>query len=242
MAIGFGLLSVHMARSRIGKAVLLLLTLGLLIASGSKGGIMTLFICVIILCLLKWHSKWYQVAGALLVLLPIGVVLIWLVPTLFPENTLSVYSSVPTRLAMVLCALITVVHHPFGVGLPGFLPAVAKYAPGAMSGLESFFDVPLNFTEVTGFMTSAEGVSTKTFFFDQLIRFGVPFAFFFFAFITGLLKRLAEKKLTILLIATLACTIAILTYHPGTGNFAIAIVFGVALSEVGFGSNPRRCD
>jgi hypothetical protein len=133
---------------------------------------------------------------------------------------------------MIICALTTVTHHPFGVGLSGFLPAVAKYLPGAMSTLESFFEVPLFFGEVTDYLVSADMVSTKTFFFDQLMRFGIPFAVLFVVFMSRLLKRLAAAQKSTLLIAILASAVAITTYIPGTGNFAIPIAFGLALSEV----------
>jgi len=136
----------------------------------------------------------------------------------------------------------TVIHHPFGVGLTGFLPAIARYLPGAMSKLEAMFSFPLYFGEVSEYLTSADMVSTKTFFFDQLIRFGIPFAFVFVIFIGRLLKRLAVMKQTILLVAVLASAIAVTTYVPGTGNFAIPIVFGIALSEVKSGSRPCRSE
>jgi O-antigen ligase/polysaccharide polymerase Wzy-like membrane protein len=236
-----GLLSVHVARSRAGKILLFLVTIGLLVASGSKGGILTLFICAMIFCIMKWHSKWYQVAGLLFVLFPLGLILIWLIPNLFPEESFAFSTTIPTRFSMIICALMTVAHHPFGVGMPGFLPAVATYLPDAMYALQSIIPIPLNFTEVSGYLVSADMVSTKTFFFDQLMHFGIPFALFFLVFITGLLKRLAAKRQTILLIGILACTIAIMTYHPGTGIFAIPILFGVALHEVRNGPDPLRC-
>jgi len=239
-AIVIGLLSVHFTRSRPRKILLFLVTLGLLIVSGSKGGILTLFLCAIILCIMRWHSKWYQVVGSLLVLFPLGIILIWLIPNLFPEESFAISGTIPTRFSMITCALMTVTHHPLGVGLTGFLPAVARYLPGAMSAVESIFPFPLYFGEVSEYLTSADMVSTKTFFFDQLMRFGVPFALFFFVFITGLIKRLAAKRRMILLTAIMACSIAVMTYQPGTGNFAIPILFGVALLEVGNGTNPLR--
>lgn len=241
-AIVIGLLSIHLTRSRSGKILLFLLTLGLLILSGSKGGVLTLFLCAIILCILKWHSTWYQVVGSLFVLFPLGIILIWLIPDLFPEESFAISGTIPTRFSMITCALMTVRHHPLGVGLTGFLPAVARYLPGAMSAVESIFPFPLYFGEVSEYLTSADMVSTKTFFFDQLMRFGIPFALFFFVFITGLIKRLAAKGRMILLTAIMACTIAVITYQPGTGNFAIPIVFGVALLEAGNGTNPLRCE
>ncbi len=227
-----GLLAAHLTRSRDRKVLLVVATVGILIASGSKGGILTLFICVIILSIMKWHSKWYQVAGLLFVLFPLGLTLIWLIPNLFPEESFAISGTIPTRFSMILSASMTFAHHPFGVGVTGFLPAVAQYLPSAMSDLQSIFPFPLNFSEVSAYETSADMVGTKTFFFDQLMRFGIPFAAIFFIFIAGLLKRLAEKKQTILLMAILAATVAIMTYQPGTGNFAISIVFGLALSEV----------
>lgn len=241
-AIIIGLLSVHVARSRVGKTLLFLLTLGLLIASGSKGGILTLFICVILLCIMKWHSKWYHIIILLFVLLPLGFVLIWLIPNLFPDESFSSSGTVPTRFSMIICALMTVIHDPLGVGLTGFLPAVAKYLPGAMSTLQSIFPFPLNFDEVSDYLVSSDMVSTKSFFFDQLMRFGIPFVFFFVVFIGSLLKRLVAERQRVLFIAILASTIAIVTYAPGTGNFAIPIVFGVALNEVRNGPNPSRCE
>jgi hypothetical protein len=231
-AVILGLLSVHVTRSRAMKALLFLVTFGLLIASGSKGAILTLFICVIILSIIKWHSRLSHIALLLFVFFPLGLLLIWLIPTLFPEELFAISGTIPTRFSMILCALVTVLHNPFGVGLTGFLPAVARYLPGAMSAVDSIFPFPLYFGEVSEYLTSADAVSTKTFFFDQLMRFGIPFAIFFFIFIASLLKRLVAKRQTILLIAILASTIAIMTYAPGTGNFAVPIVFGVALNEV----------
>ncbi len=241
-AVIIGLLSVHVARSRAGKTLLFLLTLGLLIASGSKGGILTLFICVIILCIMKWHSKWYHILILLFFLFPLGLLLIWLIPNLFPEEAFVWSGTIPTRFSMIICAWMTFIHDPFGVGLTGFLPAVAKYLPGAMSTLQSIFPFPLDFSEVSDYLISSDMVSTKSFFFDQLMRFGIPFVFFFVVFIGTLLKRLVAERQRVLFIAILASTIAIITYAPGTGNFAIPIVFGVALNEVRNGPNPRRCE
>jgi len=238
-AVAIGLLSVHVTRSRWIKTLLLCLTVGILIASGSKGGIFTLFICVIILSAIKWHSRWYQVPALVLLVFPLGAILIALLPNLFPEESFAFSGTVPTRVSMLVCALMTVSHHPFGVGLSGFLPAVATYLPNAMQTTQSMSPIPLNFTEVTAYLTSAEMVSTKTFYFDQLMRFGVPFGVFFIMVVSKLVRRLMESKLLVMSIAVLACSIAIATYIPGIGTFAVPIVFGVALHEVKNESNPH---
>jgi len=242
-AIVFGLLSVHLARSQAAKGLLFALTLGLLVASGSKGGILTLFLCALILGLMKWHSKWYHFAGTIFVLFPVGLLLIFrLIPLLFPEEVILASGTIPTRFSMILCALITVIHHPFGVGLSGFLPAVAAYLPGAMSAVQSYFPWPLNFDEVSLYQTSADMVSTKTFFFDQLIRFGFPFALAFCFVVGKILNCLVARKQMIIAIAILASAIAITTYIPTAGVFTISIVFGVALSEVRIGAHTISCE
>lgn len=231
-AVVFGLLSAHVAHSRFSKLILVFVTVGLLVASGSKGGIFTLFICGIMVSVIKWHSKWYQVAALALLLFPLGAVVIWMLPNLFPEDSFAVAASVPTRLSMLFCALRTIEHHPFGVGLSGFLPAVATYLPGAIDTTQSMFPIPLNFSEVTAYMTSADMVSTKTFVFDQMMRFGVPFGVFFFVFVNRIIKGLVARKQILMTVAVMASTIAITTYIPGTGAFPIPIVFGMAFNQI----------
>lgn len=230
-AIVIGLLSVHITKSRPRKFLLFCLTIAILIASGSKGGIFTLFLCAIILCIIQWHSRWYQVAALVVLVLPLGAVLIALLPTLFPEDSFAFWGTVPTRVSMLFCALMTVVRHPFGVGLPGFLPAVAAYLPDAMDKTQALFSIPLNFTEVSAYLTSADMVSTKTFFFDQLMRFGLPFAVAFVIFVSKLIGRLVASKQLVMSVAVLAAGVAITTYISGTRGFAVPIVFGVALNE-----------
>jgi hypothetical protein len=236
-AIVFGLLCAHFARSRAAKVTLLVMTVFLLVASGSKGGILTLFLCLMMLAVMRWHSKWYHVPGVILILLPLGLFLIWLIPNLFPETGISGSGSVTTRLSMIVCALITVGHHPLGVGLSGLLPAVGTYLPSAMYTVQSFFPVPLSFDEVALHLTSADMVGTMTFSFDQLMHFGIPFALCFSFFVVNLLKRLVAKRQLILAVAILASTIAITIYAHTFGLYSVPILFGVALSEVRSGKN-----
>lgn len=231
-AIVFGLLTAHAAQSKVAKGISLGVTIALLIASGSKGGILTLFLCLMVLCIVKWHSRWYHVAGVIFVLLPLGLSLIWVLPVLFPDAILYESATVPTRLSMIFCALITVLHHPLGVGLSGYLPSVRAYLPNAMETVQSFFPLPLNFSEVAEHLTSAEMVSSGTFFFDQLARFGLPFAACFLIFIATMVKRLIADSQWILAIAVLAAAIAASTYVAAWGDYAMPIVFGIAFRGV----------
>jgi hypothetical protein len=231
-AIGFGLLAVHAAESKAAKAILLVATVVLSIASRSKGGILTLVLCLMLLCIVKWHSRWYHVLAVIFVLLPIGLSLIWVLPALFTDTIVYDTTTVPTRFSMIVCALTTVRHHPFGVGLSGFLPSVATYLPGSMDTVQSLFPLPLDFSEVGEHLTSSAMVSTGTFFFDQIMRFGIPFAVCFLVFVAMLVKRLLAKNEWILAIAVLACSLAASTYVAAFGDYAMPLVFGIAFSEV----------
>jgi hypothetical protein len=224
------LLCAHQSRKGYSRILFLLTSLGLLLASGSKGGILILFVCLFILALTKWH-RWYQVPLLAVTLLPLGFAAVWWLPNLFPEQGALQLGSVQTRSSVVLCALNTVEHHPFGVGFSGFLPAVATYLPNAMRTVQAQSPLPLDFSEASEYLNSSQDVSTKTFFFDQLMRFGVPFAIAFAFCITKILKRLGPSRQQILFVAVLACTIALSTYVTLTGQYAISILLGVAIAE-----------
>jgi hypothetical protein len=241
-AICFGLLSAYVGRTKQMKTLFIIVTVALLIASGSKGGIVTLFLCLMILTIIKWHSRWYHVVAVVLILLPLGLGLIWVIPNLFPDSGIAGSGSVATRLSMIICSLIAVQHHPFGVGFAGFLPSVTTYLPAAMYTLQSFFPVPLNFQEVALHLTSSDMVSTMTFFFDQLMYFGIPFAACFAIFVIILVKRLIVRDQRILAIGVLASAIAMTVYAGGSIFYAFPILFGAALSEVRNGANPRSSE
>ena len=108
---------------------------------------------------------------------------------------------------------------------------MAVYLPKAISTVQAQSPLPLDFSEVSEYLTSSENVSTKTFFFDQLMRFGLPFAVFFLIAITMLLKQLGASRQQILFVAVLASIIALSTYVSLSGQYATSILLGVALAE-----------
>jgi hypothetical protein len=224
------LLSAHLSRKGSSKLFFLIASLGLLVASGSKGGILVLLLCLFILALTKWH-RWYQIPALTVALLMLGFLAVSQLPRLFPEEGPLQVGSIQTRASVILCALNTVEHHPFGVGFSGFFPAVTVYLPEAMRTVQAQSPFPLDFTEASEYLTSSQDVSTKTFFFDQLMRFGIPFAIFFGFAMTMLLKQLGASRQQILFVAVLACTIALSTYVTLSGQYATSILLGAALVE-----------
>jgi hypothetical protein len=229
--ISIGLLCAHFSRKRLSKAFFLVATVGLLVAIGSKGGIFIIFICLGILAMLRFR-KWYQLPLLGLAIVPLALIATASIPTLFPETGILQSGSVQTRASMILCAIVTVVHHPFGVGFSGYRPAVSKYLPDSMSTIQSLSPLPLDFSEVSEYVGVSPNVGTKTFFFDQAICFGLPFVIFFIVLIVRLLKRLSEEK-RILFVGVMAVGIAFCTYVSVSGEYATAILFGVAIQETG---------
>lgn len=227
--ISVGLLCAHFSRKRISKAFFLLATVALLVISGSKGGIFIIFICLGILAMMRFR-KWYQLPVLALAIVPVALIAAASIPTLFPETGVLQSGSVQTRASMILCAILTVAHHPFGVGFSGFRPAVSQYLPDSMRSIQSLSPVPLDFSEVSEYLGVSPNVGTKTFLFDLAICFGLPFVIFFFVLIIRLLKRLSVEK-RILFVGVMAVAIALCSYVSVSGEYATAILFGVAIKE-----------
>ncbi|MFQ6009041.1 MAG: hypothetical protein ACE5K8_08840 [Candidatus Zixiibacteriota bacterium] len=142
--------------------------------------------------------------------------------------------STATRSVLILTSIIIVVHNPFGVGFAGFLPAVDKYALQAVTYLDSYLRVPLNFAEILTYVgaTTDRAISTKTFLGDNLAFFGVPFLIAYVVFHYRLFSRLAGSRHVYLLAGVLFCMLAISTYIPALGMYSIPLVYGVALNEI----------
>lgn len=238
--ISIGLLCAHFSRTRISKAFFLLATVGLLVAIGSKGGIFIIFICLGILAMLRFR-KWYQLPILGLAIVPLGLIAAASIPTLFPETGVLQSDSVQTRASMIVCASLTVAHHPFGVGFSGFLPAVKRYLPESINSIQALSPLPLDFSEVLEYLGPSPNVGTKTFLFDEAMCFGLPFVIFFIVLIISLLKRL-HMETRILFLGVMAVAIAFCSYVSVSGEYATAILFGVAIQETGwnlFSRSPR---
>jgi len=227
-AIGFT--CAHLARGRSWRVLLLLSTIGLLVASGSKGAVATLALSLAGFALLWFKRR--QLVPVMSLVVPILVLASVAFLNRFTESSLEEFTTAATRASMAVCAVNTAVHHPLGVGLSGFLPAITRYLPKSMEIVQSWSNVPLNFLEVAAYAYKAENVSTKTFFFDQLARFGIPFVVVFYVFIRRIVIGLLKIRSGSLLFAVLFVTIAICTYVQPLTFYSVAVVYGVALSEL----------
>ena len=175
-----------------------------------------------------------------LVLLPFTYMIGTMIGEGLNNDLVSSGSSIATRATMTIFSLQTVLHHPLGVGFAGFYPAIARYLPDAMHTARSIFDFPLIFTEVSNYQYTMENADCKTFVFDFLTYFGLPFAAAFFIFFVHLIKRLFQAKQQVLLVGALFSALALLTYYSSMNTYSIPVMIGVCLSSTSYAETPLR--
>ena len=237
-----GTLAVHFCRRKWHKVSAAILTCALLVYSQSKGGLISLLLCVVVIAIVKTRSSLTMKVVAAVVVIPVlyagSLLLISMFGTIIEANETS---SIATRLSMAVFALIAVAHNPTGVGFTGFLPAIRHYLPNAMEIVQSWFPVPLAFVEVKSYLEPPyRDADCKTFFFNYLVFFGIPFAIVFFRFAFGLLRRLFNSGCDSIFVGLLFCLLSLMTYYSTMNAYTMPIFFGIALCEVKRIENPLR--
>ncbi|MGA2049202.1 MAG: hypothetical protein ABSG96_16000 [Terracidiphilus sp.] len=229
-----GMLTAHFLARRWQKWAVGTLTCALLIFSSSKGGLISLLLCVIVLGIAKSRSSLLSKIVVSFILLPViyfGFLFIVSIFGALVETNET--ATIATRLSMPVYALITVAHHPFGVGFTGFLPSITRYLPQAMTFVQSLFPFPLWFAEVKGYLEPPQtGAGCKAFFFDFLVFFGIPFAIVFLRFVGGLLTRLLRCQCYWLFVGVLFSVIALMTYYAEINAWTLPLLFGISLHEI----------
>lgn len=233
MLVTLGLLCAHYAKRKIVRYAYLSVMLTALFFSGSKGGIVILMLVGTVVYYIKHQSlKWIKP------LMFLSVIIVNLLVGVFIIDKLTVdieeYTSIATRLSMAITSVVISFYNPMGVGFSGFLPAVNEYAPLSMTAIEQVFAVKFNFAEVLSYVSadSDQAVSSKTFLFDYLAFFGIPFVISFFLFNYCLMRQLLIRKYTLLFVNIAYCFLSLCTYNSGLGFYDISLVYGVAFYEI----------
>jgi hypothetical protein len=232
--VAIGMMTAHYLSKKWQKWSIGVVTCGLLVFSSSKGGVISLILCATVLGLAKSRASLLSKMAAAVFLIPfiyLGSLLVAsMFGTLIEANQTS---TIATRLSMTMYALITVAHHPFGVGFTGFLPSIPRYLPQAMSFVQGLFPFPLAFVEVKEYLYPPQSqADCKTFFFDYLAFFGLPFAVVFFRFAGGLLYRLIKYGYDWLFVGVLFSVVALTTYYSTLYSWTLPLLFGISLCEV----------
>ena len=120
----------------------------------------------------------------------------------------------------------------------GVRPAVTAL-PASLIGevaAEGFGDpaiIPLWFGEVKEYLYPPQAdADCKTFFFDFLVFFGIPFALVFFGFAGKLLTQLFRCQFYWLFVGVLLSVVALMTYYSTINAFTLPLLFGISLHEV----------
>jgi len=229
-----GMLTAHFLLRKWMKWMVALVTCGLLIASGSKGGLIALLLCVLVMATARSMSSSLLKILIWCVTIPVvyfGSFLLMSRFTMIVESNET--STIATRLSMSVYAILTLAHHPLGVGFTGFFPSIPRYLPTAMDFVQSFFPFPLWFYEVRTYLSPPYAeADCKTFFFDFLVFFGIPFAIVFIRFTYRLLARLLQQRCYWLFVGTLFAVVALFTYYSTIKVYAIPLLFGISLHEI----------
>lgn len=235
-----GLLAIFFARSRTTRILFSVVTIGLLVYSGSKGGLITLLLCAAIYGVARAGLSAGRLLLGAAVLVPAGLFVFDLISQGFENDLISNGSSIATRATMTLFTALCLLHNPLGVGFSGFYPAMARYLPDAMSTVSGIFNVPLVFTEVSNYQYTMENADCKTMFLDWSVYFGLPFILVFLLFFSRLFRRLYQSRQQTLLIGALFSAIALITYYSAMNAYSIPVLLGICLCQSRYEIHPLR--
>jgi hypothetical protein len=232
--VAIGMLTAHFLRRHWQKWFVGTLTCVLLVFCDSKGGLIALLLCAIVLGIAKGRSSTLAKIAIAFILLPsiyFGALFVLAIFGKLMDANLT--ATIATRLSMPVYAAITVAHNPFGVGFTGFLPSIPRYLPAAMSFVQDHFPIPLFFEEVQGYQYPPQAdADCKAFFFDYLVFFGIPFAIVFIRFVGKLLIRLFNCECYWLFVGTLFSVIAMMTYYAAINAWTLPLLLGISLHEI----------
>jgi len=209
-----------------------------LVYSGSKGGLAVLIAgCALLVIFYFFYalfsgrlSRWIRYTVPLFLLggFALGYLSHRVVDSL--ANDLEQYTSSATRVTLGLSSLWVLSQHPLGVGTTGYLPALVENIPIAIRTLEVYSPIKLNFDEIQGYITaqSDKEISTKSFFFDGIIYFGLPFALTFVVATFWLLKSLFSRREWVLFVGSASLILGLMVFSGGLGLYAISFALAWA--------------
>ncbi len=186
------------------------------IHSESKGYLFLVLVSLLPMLIGFMYSKKTLRYILLFSLIPIGFFLSKVYTSLHQEILSQLQTSVTfgTRFTGYLTSIKTFVFNPFGIGLG---PYVEIYTQQANKILQTDFMQQFNLGEIKEYLQASKNLSSKTYFFDQLVFGGIPFLLFYYLFFIKRIKRIKKIAnsylLRIVLIYTLLASVFYLTFH-----------------------------
>ncbi len=221
------------------KTSLIILSISVLIYSGSKGGLGVLVQGFVLLFLFQsfYFLTRNRLSKIIIYLSPILLLtcfgLISLTQRVLDSLARDVleYSSTATRATLTLSTLYTVIQNPLGVGTTGFLPALVQNITPSIDLLKRYSPFQLNFDEVQSYVgnQSDQNISTKSFFLDGALYFGLPFIITYFYLSIFILNKLFKMRLWVLFVGSASLLLGLITFSGGLGLYAISFAIGWAI-------------
>jgi len=141
---------------------------------GSKGGLLTLlFLGILGLKYIRWQSKILFVSiGIIAIVISFSHIINYMINVGY---NLEKYSSLTTRLTMILAAIISLFHNPIGSGFGSYLIFFDSNIIEAKKVVEmilNYFGIIPIFYEVNTYLYSAKNYATKSMLFNLIMFFG----------------------------------------------------------------------
>ena len=215
LAANLGLLMMIWAATKSQKTKLfcLLCTIFIMFYIRSKGGLIIIGLSAAfytIFLLRSWLSarvislkKFVTVTSLILTMLIVALIVTIKLKEMFVIDILY-FTSAGTRLCLALTALLIGASSVTGVGFTGYLPALVTYIPTSVNWLKQM-GIQLNFDEVLRFVSQASdtSITTKSFWLDNIIIFGLLFIFIFLVLHLWLWMKKTNPWIRTMLLATL---------------------------------------
>lgn len=212
--------------------------LAVLVYSGSKGGVAVLIAgCALLAVFYLTYAFFFgRISRWIGYMLPFVAIAGFGLSALSQQvvegivGDLEQFTSSATRVTLVFSSLRVVSQHPLGVGTTGYLPALVENIPPAIRTLEVYSPIKLNFEEVEAYTASQsdQDISTKSFFFDGLIYFGIPFGLAFTVGSLWLLMNLFRRREWVLFVGSAALILGLVVFSGGLGLYAISFALAWA--------------
>ena len=230
--VSLGLASAHFSHSKFVRGLFVILTMLLLLASRSKGGLLVLALSAFVILFVKKPSFLRMMLYFAVCSLLGGAMLGIVIANFNSMDLIQTTGTLATRFSLAVWTFIVICHHPLGVGFSGFYQAITFYLPGAMDFVARVSPIPLNFMEIAEYVTGTDvPLDAKCFLLEYIASFGIPFLIAYFRFGSSVIRSLSKQGKNILLIAFVFLLIGFSTYVNGMTLYAAFYIAGLAYRE-----------
>ncbi|MDG1329709.1 MAG: hypothetical protein P8P27_05665 [Flavobacteriaceae bacterium] len=185
------------------------------ISSESKGYLLLFLLSTLPNLIIAINKSQYR-KYIFLAIIPTTLVLSTIFVNLYDNIVQQFYTSITfgTRFSSYVASLRVSVLHPFGVGLG---PYVYYYTESIRTVLDTGLMSAFNLNEIKGYLSTTTALSTKTYFFNQLMFGGIGFLIFYYHFFYKRYKKLTKNPSTgtlkVIFIFIILSGIIYITYH-----------------------------